>query len=447
MPALWNLPTTGANFSVQDVERFNKLPFYVARQQVREIPYWSRWRNMFGKIAWKKNMGDTLLGVVSEYSPKSQQTLKPKFITNTPLKTVASHFERTNVARIYRHKFESPQFHFLPSFRDFRTGQLDFASKDLTRQIAFGYDDFVRWQVLQISPHFYVVGATTPYIQNVPVGPPGEGNLADPKDANFFASIFATIGAKGYLDFRQMCAVRSYARNVIGMVPYDGPPGTPPSDNSILSGKWVLIGEAQLYEALTFDEHVLNTRDLPRDLLNKEFMGIISGNILFRAEKYPIRMLADGTMPAPELEQQYGPNGTITSGTSTVTDPGGAIRIEVVPNDLYTMAPFGIAFWLGDAGYDTIDVGPPPAEFASAKLDTTRISKLTWNGEVRLTDNLLINYGGAGGLDIQSLDTNKYGEFLQMISDVTMGIVPKKSRNVLPIGYRRDNTPSLGAND
>ena len=103
----------------------------------------------------------------------------------------------------------------------------------------------------------------------------------------------------------------------------------------------------------------------------------------------------------------------------------------------------GGALWLGNQPYDGIDIGPPPSEFASGKVDTTRVSKLNWNGEVRITDDLLINYGGSSGLDIASLDTNKYGEFLQLFCDTTLGLIPKTPRYALPIIYRRINYPSL----
>jgi hypothetical protein len=54
-----------------------------------------------------------------------------------------------------------------------------------------------------------------------------------------------------------------------------------------------------------------------------------------------------------------------------------------------------------------------------------------------MTDNILINYGGG------VLDTNKYGEFLQLIADTTLGIIPNTARNIFPIFYRRNVAPSL----
>lgn len=443
MPAQWNLPTTNGSWTVQDVERFNKQPFYLARQQTQQIPYWSNWKDLFAKIKWKSNLGDTLMGVVSEYSAITTQVHKPNYITSTPLRTVSSTFERTNVGRIYRHKFESPIFSFLPSFRDFEKNQLQWASENLNRQIAVGYDQFVRNQVFQLAPAVYVVGKSSPYTTGVPVGPPGEGTLTDPKDSNFVASIAASIGSAGYLDFKTMCAVRSVARNVAGIVPWNGAPSAP-AENAILKGKWILIGEGSLYEALTFDTHVLNTRPLAMDLQHNEWMGVISDNILFRQERYPLRFNADGTMPAPEIEQELPANSTITSGSSTVTNPGGASRrVQVIPNPDYVNAPIGVAWFLGHQPGESIDVGAPPSEFAGGKVDTGRLSKMSWNGEVRLTDDLLINYGSSSGLDMATLDTNKYGEFLQLIADTTLGYIPKTSRNAIPIFYRRNNTPSL----
>ena len=443
MPVEWNLPTTAPQWGVQDVERFNRLPFWLAKQQVGMFPYWSRWADIFPKRNWQPNMGDVLQGVVQEYSPKTSQIAKPNFLTSTALKTVVSHFERTNQGRLYWQKFESPLFHWLPSFRDFAKNQIGFANEDITRQISMFNDDFVRWQALQLAPAVYVVGQASPYQTGVPVGPPGEGTLTDPKDANFFATIASQVGPAGYLDFKNIVAVRSVARHVAGILPWDGAPSAP-KENAIMRGKYVLMGEGGLYEALSFDTHVLNTRPLEMDLLHKEWSGVISENILFREERYPLRFDATGAFVAPEIEQELPANATITSGSSTVTNPGGASRrVEVIPNPAYVNAPFGIAWFLGHEPLETLEVGPPPSEFANAKVDPTKLARLQWNGEVRLTDNILVGYGGASGIDMQSVDTNKYGEFLQLISAVTFGAIPKKMRNCIPVIYRRNNLPSL----
>lgn len=442
MPAQWNLPTTAnGNWTVQDVNRFNALPFWAAQQQVKQLPYFSRWGNLFSTQKWDANKGNVLLGIIDEFSPKTSQVHKPTFITSTPLRTVSSTFQRTNTGRIYRHKFESELFSFLPSFTDFARQPLKHATMDINRQIAFGNDDFIRWQAFQLAPAVWQAGNSTRLNTSVPVGPPGEGDLADPKTAAVIATLIS--GVTGPLDFKEICAVRSAARYDLGLVPWDGVPGAP-GDNEILGGRWLLMGEGLIYEAMSYDTHILNTRMLTQDLQHKEWMGIIGGNIVFREEKYPLRFKLDGTMPAPEIEQVLPVNGTITSGSSTITNPGGAAKnVEIIPNPDYVNAPIGVAWFMGHEPMQTLSIGAPPSEFANAKVDTARIGKLSWNGEVRLTDNVLVNYGGAGGTSITNIDTNKYGEVLQLIADTVMGVIPVTMRRCIPILYARNKYPSL----
>ena len=161
MPATWNLPRASGLWDQQDISSYNRLPVWMAMQQVQRMQLYSRWQNMFPKIKWKQNMGDILQGVIAENSPITIQIHRPKNITELPLKTVASTWERGNSSRVKRHNFESPLFNFLPSFRDFRTKQLKFAAEDLARQIAFGFDAFVRDNVFQNSQNVYIVDNTT----------------------------------------------------------------------------------------------------------------------------------------------------------------------------------------------------------------------------------------------------------------------------------------------
>lgn len=416
------------------------MPFWVAKQQVQQIPYWSRWANLFPTRKWEQNKGDVALGYIDEFSPLNRQVHKPNRFTSNPLKTVTSTYQRTNLGYIYRHRFESPKFNFLPSFRDFARNGIAWATKDLNRQIALGNDLFIRNNAWNYSPNLWLAKADEPLLTTCPVGPPGEGNLADPKTAAFVKSAYAQV--KGYLDFVEINAVRSAARNVLGLVPWDGVPDAP-GDNSILSGKWLLMGEGSLYEALTFDPFVLGTRLLTQDLQHREWMGIIGGNILFRQEAFPLRFAADGTMPAPEIEQILPANGTITSGSSTVTNPGGAAaNVQIIPNPDYVNAPIGVAWFMGHAPFETLEVGPPPSEFAGAKLDTARLGKLSWNGEVQLTQNVLEQYGGASGAAFENMDTNKYGELCQLIAQVASGFFPNTPRRCIPIMYQRNVYPS-----
>lgn len=434
MPAQWDLPRASNLWDVQDVDRYNRLPVWVADQQTKGLPTWSRWEKLLGTIKWQANSGDTMQGVIAELPPVTKQFHTPRNITESPLKTVVSHFERGNIGRVKRHLFESPQFHFLPSFRDFRRKQVSFAVKALNKIVACGADAFYRWQVLNQSRRVFIVGSTDGnYLQGAG-GNVGEAtDVSSPKDGAWFASMANKVGAAGagFLDFRKIIAVRDYASEDMGMVPWDGMP-TIPKENEIMKGKYILLGEAQLYSGLTWDNHILNFKDYAMNLINSEFRGIIGGNIAFLQERYPLRfsLTADGTSvtwPEPELEEAQ----------AEALPTGNTSGHETVPNPDYVNAQFGIAFLVGYLPYEVIKIGPPPEEFASGNISMGKFHKLNWNGEVRITDDVLIKLADG------TFDTNKYGEVLQLICDTVLGIVPNTPRFCLPIIYRRVKAPSL----
>jgi hypothetical protein len=430
MPATWDLPRTSGIWDQQDIQNYNRLPVWMAMQQNKKMQQWSRWANMFPKIKWERNKGDIMQGIIAENSPIVSQVHRPRNITELPLKTVASTWERGNQARVKRHTFESPQFNFLPSFRDFRTKQLKFAADDLSKQIAMGFEFFVRDNVFQQSPNIFIVNCdngTSRPIQPAPAAAPTDTTAI--KDTAYIAAQIARIGSLdgGFLTYKQCLGSAAYAKDFLGIMPYSGSSGATPADNAIFHGKYVLVGGSQIYNALPFDAHVLNTKPLAMNLLNDGFKGAIGPDIIFKEEYYDLRFAEDGTMPAPEIELMLPDTGYSTPNATRQT----------ILNPAYATAPVGVAFMIGADGYEALEVGPPPAEFAGGSISGQRFNKLNWNGEVRMTDNILINYGGG------VLDTNKYGEFLQLIADTTLGIIPNTARNIFPIFYRRNIAPSL----
>lgn len=440
MPTQWNLPAIANKYNEQDRNQFTRLPVWLAAQSCKKIEYWSRWASLFGTLNWEANMGDLMQGVIAEPSPVTAQVFYPNVLSQPPLKTVVSHFERSNNARVKRHFFESLQFHFLPSFQDFRKKQIGFASQDLDRQVTIANDIFIRSFVLQQSPRVWVVGNTnaaqgSDYI-GAPTGDPT--NTVQAKNTAWLQQIVNQVGPSGFLDFKTMCAIRDYAENEIGIPAWEGMKSSP-KENEVVGGRYILMGEAAIWNALSFDPHILNFKDLNMNLINSRFKGKISDNIVFMQERYPMRIAADGTLPDSEIEM----NGLNADQYPGPQLPSGAPQREVVPNPLNVNAPIGVAWLIGDAPYESLKIGPPPEEFASGKVDMKRFAQLNWNGEVRLTDNLLINYGIDASTGLQVIDTNKYGERLQLIADATMGIIGNTPRYCVPIFYRRMNLPSL----
>lgn len=426
MSVQWDLPRQSNLWTPQDIAAFHRLPVQFAAQQSKKLQHWSRWSKFAATRKWTPNMGDILYGIMAEPSPVTRQYHAPKNITETPLKTVVQHYERNNQARVKRHNYESPMFHFLPSFRDFRKNLLGFATEDLNKQIGVADDNFIRWQAFNQAPACYVVGDTS----NDGIVETAFGEATDsstPKDTAERAALISRIGSdnNGFLSFQQIIAIRQRARHDIGMVPWEGLKATP-SENEGLKGKFMLVGDPEIYEGLSFDAHVLNYKEYTRDLINSEFSGVIGGNITFLAERYPMRLNADGTLPEVELLREtaagtYGPGKTY----------------EVVPHPDFVNAPIGVAFLLGYQPFETIKVGPPPSEFAGKSMSAGRFSKLDWNGKARLTSDVLVDYGSG------VLDTNKYGEYLQLIADCVHGFMPNTMRFCLPIFYRRNRQPSL----
>lgn len=427
MPVTWDLPRQSSQWASIDQERYNRIPVQVATQQTKQLPMWTRWQTFLGSRPWSENMGDILQGVIAELPPVTKQNHTPNNITASPKKTVVSHFERGNQARVKRHLFESPLIHFLSSFRDFRKNQVPMAVKALNKIVGTGLDAFLRYQVLQQSPRVGIVNpvAGTDKIVGVDFGEATDTSI--PKTAAILANLASKIGpSTGFLDFRQICAFRQLCKDALGFVPWDGVPASP-KENETMKGKFLLVGEGLIYDGLQFDDHVLNFKDYAVNLINSPFRGIIQGNISFMEECFPHRFLEDGTFPEPELELADG-----------VTYPTGNTQgHETIPNPEYVNAPFGIAYFMGYQPYESIKVGPPPSEFGGKSISMGRYHSLNWNGEVRITDDVLVNYGNG------VVDTNKYGEWLQLICDTVMGIIPNTPRFCLPILYRRNLTPSL----
>lgn len=431
MPVFYSV-TNAFTQTVQNTDQFTRMPVWMANQQVKEFEYYSRWQNKYSKLPWKPHMADTLLGIVPQFSPKTRQFATPANMTSAGAVNVVSQYEKNNSGRPKHEYFESFQFNWLPSWADFRTGQIAWANKDLTRQISFFYDDFTRWNVVNYAPYVYVVGNTTvgegPYIAAVNGEPTAS---ASPKNAGFWAAMGNKVGAaeNGFLNFRNIVAVRDYAEKIAGIMPWGGLPGKP-AENEVQRGKFMLTGEASIYDALQFDEHVLNVKPLAMNLLNTGFKGVISSNINFLEEWNGSALKFDetGSFPAPQVEEELT---DITYGT--------AYNYETVPNTDYVFAPYGVALFEGDEVGQDLPVGPPPEPFNSQSISQQKFTKMRWNGEVTLTDMILRNLGS------NQFDTNKYGEFAQLISHVTVGYIPKTARNAIPVIYRNIVAPSLGA--
>lgn len=428
MPSSYNLPRASNMWTVDDIEKYNRLPYYLALIETKYMPEYTVWDKFFGTQKWQANMGDILKSVIAEPTPIQAAQFFPNDITSTPKKDQFTVMERSETARVKRHLYESPYFSFLPSFRDFRTQQIKFAAKDITRQISQRNDQFIRSAVFHRSPYVYISGKTSSPAgfegTEVVSAPIGDGNDTgtDGKTTGWLqqaCSLIGTSGDYGALSYKVIRKAQITLCEDMQAPPFEGIANVP-KDNETVKGKWVLVTSNEAFTNLTFDNYILANRPLMMNLLNDEFTGIIGGHITVKVERFPLRIASDGTFPGPQTVD-------LNSGSPTYG--------MTLPNPDYVKAPYEVSFMLGADAYRSIAVGPPPKEFVGQSMDDQKFRSLQWNGEIKITDDLIVNYTTDGGDKL--FDTNKYGEYLQLISSTVHGILPVNRRFVLPIIYRR----------
>jgi hypothetical protein len=196
-----------------------------------------------------------------------------------------------------------------------------------------------------------------------------------------------------------------------------------PKDNEGVKGKYVLLLASEDFMNFTFDPDVQILKPLNLDLLFNDFRGSLFGTVTCKIKKYPIRF---------NVADIKDSNGTTLWAAGMPIDPEifDPIDNKWKPNPYWTSlisAPNTINWLLGDSYAKTIKVGPPPKEFASTNMSAQKFYSMKWNGEVRLTDQVLITNPDG------TVELNTYGENLKFISKLTHGYLVGERRNAFPL--------------
>lgn len=425
MPVQYDLPEWQGLNDIQDVNQYQKLPFYLAMLEAKYFPQWQLWNKLFGTLNWTPNMGSTLRGVRAEPTPVGRQSFYPASIQGQPNKDVFENFETYEEATLAMHDFDSKQFSFLPSFQDFRENQIDFTHKDIVRQMAITNDIFFRSYMLQKLPYIYIPGNATeltpcPAIQSG-TAVSAASVAASGKNQAFWAAQIAAVNAGGVLGLTLATMDDAVAvfRDDLGAPFFEGTVNTP-KDNELIKGKYLMVSSNEAYQMIKWDPNFRNFRDVNIQVTNDGFRGEIFGELTWKSERYPLRFKVDGSNPAPE-----------------VYDP---LNNRTVPNPDYVSAPYELAFLVGAEAFKMLKVGPPPKPFASGKMDAAKFYSMNWNGEVRLTDQILVNYNNGVST---TPDLNYRGRFLKLFSTVIYGAIPVNQRFILPILFKRKRPSDL----
>jgi hypothetical protein len=295
--------------------------------------------------------------------------------------------------------------------------------EDIQKKIARFGDIFTRGKVFHRSPYVWIPNRTTDINgEAVPAPYSSDGNDAGTsgKSTAWIQARLAEIGQPGNLSLDTLSRLLPFIATDLAAPVHMG--SNKPGKTGGIMGKYALVCSTEVYSRFPFDPYVKANRAIDLDIVTDGFRGDIFGQITCILEDKPIRIAADGTFPAPDTREE------------NIAMPNYG---ETVPNPLYTSiayAPYEVAFLVGATGYDTIDVGPPPAAFSGNGF-ANGFGKMTWNGEIQINKNLLIQCVKEDGT--LGYDTNSFGRYLQLQASVTYGCVPKQPRYIVPIIFKR----------
>ena len=438
MPSFYGLPGQFSPAVIQANNLFAQLPFYLVHNEIQQYAGWNEFDQLYGSIPWQENMGSVMEAVTPQRSPVGRSLFFPNPITTASNKDLYQVTESNEQAILYKHKYGSFVFNFIPSFQVFWDKYIKFNSDDIVKQIAVSNNQFIETQMLQNASYVYLCG--TGLVGGAPIGAMNVGlNAANSKTATWFVN--TVLGTGGNSGAIQNLRLRDVYRAIMNLQDDLGAPSfsgakNMPKDNEGLKGKYVLFCSSEDWFNFTFDPDILNKLQglAPCDLnlVFNDFRGSLFGQITCKIKKYPIRFSAVN----------------ITDGAGNVLWAAGfPIDPEIFdpidnkwkPNPYYTSlvsAPYTIAWLMGDNYAKTLKVGPPPKEFATKNMSGEKFYSLRWNGEVRLTDQLLIT--NADG----SIEMNDFGENLQLKGQLTHGYITTERRFAFPMFIARSR-PSV----
>ena len=89
MPAFYDKPAIFANSTTQDNNLYNKLPFYLVKNEVKHFPTWNVFEQLLEDVRWVPNEGDVMKGVTPQRSPVARSLFFPNPITTLPNKDLS----------------------------------------------------------------------------------------------------------------------------------------------------------------------------------------------------------------------------------------------------------------------------------------------------------------------------------------------------------------------
>lgn len=396
---------------------YNKLPYYLTKFQSDYLKGWQKWGKILPKrLKWQPNMGTTMRRVAQEWSPNLRQEAIPQLLSDVPTTDVTFTRERTFDVQVYRHRFQTREFWFLPEFQDFFQ-HLEHEYEDLQKQVTQYYEVFLRTRVFHHSPRVYLAGVG---LVDAPTGIPNASGTAAKTDATISSWLEQNLST---LSLQEVFKIMSIAQTQIGMTPYKGT--GMPVENEGIDFQYKMLMDNEAYLQFTNDTWAKENRVLTVDITNNTFKGSLFGCVHCDFERSPLRYkYAAGAVTRPTPE-------TVIESADILEETN-----RTAPNSDYTRnAQYAVAFLIGgNGGYDALDVGPPPAAFTKS---VDAVKGMNWNGKADWTKKFLIQCKNSDGTAVAELNET-WGEHMRAQAQLAMAIAPTNAFNVLPIIYKRN---------
>jgi hypothetical protein len=378
-------------------------------------------------------MGNIMEAVTPQRSPVGRSFFFPNPINTASNKDIYQVTESNEQAQLYKHKYGSYVFNFVPSFQVFWDRYIKYNSDDIVKQISLSNNQFIETQMYQQAQYIYLCG--TGLVSGCPTGQMNAAyNAPNSKTAAWLTSVVNGVG--GNTGAIQNLRLRDIKRAIMNLQDDLAAPSfngvrNMPKDNEGLKGKYVLMCSSEDYYNFDYDPDVINRlhglASVNLDLVFNDFKGSLYGQITCKIKKYPVRF------NTANVTDNLG-NVLWAAGTPIDPEIFDPLDNKWKPNPYYTSlvsAPFSMSWLLGDFYIKTLKVGPPPKEFATKNMDGAKFYALRWNGEVRITDQLLIQ--NADG----TWDMNDFGENLQLKGMLCHGAIPCERRYAFPMIVKR----------
>jgi hypothetical protein len=399
----------------QDRDLYNRLPVYFAKTSADHQKYFGIWNKLLKPMPWSANQGRLLRGIRKERSPVLRAEALPNVISALPTKDVIETREVTEEAQLYRKDFDSQLFHFEPYFEDFLTNGIDFTLEDINEKIMVYHDLFYRTAIFHGAPSVYICGKPTELTSSPHWDSPA---IARSKTQGHLQQYIAD--ATHTLTLEHMSHLATVMQVDVGAAFYKGSQLADGTDGAGIAGKYAMVLGSEVWDYWQTSSYLLNNKNHNLDVVTGPFRGSLFGKWTTMQERFELRIAADGTIPIPETIEE----------TVSAYNYG-----ETVVNPAWRDAPYAVAFAVGAEAYKSMRVGAPPKLF-TGDMSLEKFNGMDWNGKVHMTRNVLVPTVDQDGAVVN--DTNKRGEYLMLISDLIMGILPIKRRHIIPVIYRRE---------